>query len=161
MSAGAPVLSDDRPVLDYTTYKVKKRDTNEIPIVAELRRNLTPVEEIIALSLNNEERAKIERVRQRNLGNLEARALLRRAGELRNEAEHEERISLLTRAAEYDPESVVVNLTLAKALLEQNRLKEAESYYLAVLRLRGDERTARQGLAEIRRRMGVTSEHPH
>jgi predicted Zn-dependent protease len=67
----------------------------------------------------------------------------------------------LIRAAEYDPESVLVNLTLAQALMQQNRFKEAEAYHLAVLHLRKDDRTARQGLAEVHRRLGIPSAHPH
>jgi hypothetical protein len=61
---------------------VSKEDTNEIPIVQLLRQHLNPVEQIIGLSLDSAERAKIEEVREMNLRQLVAHAIYRRSGVL-------------------------------------------------------------------------------
>ena len=77
LSAGAPLYHDDRPVLDYAVYKVSKKDMNEIPIVALLRKHLDPIEQLTDLSLDGAERAAIEQVRERNLAFLVTNALRR------------------------------------------------------------------------------------
>jgi spermidine synthase len=82
LSTGASIYLDDRPVLDYAVSKVSKEDTNEIPIVQLLRQHLNPVEQIIGLSLDSAERAKIEEVREMNLRQLVAHAIYRRSGVL-------------------------------------------------------------------------------
>jgi len=87
LSEGAPIFTDDRPVLDYAVFKVKKSDTNEIPIVGLLQHHLEPVDSIINLSLDNTERAKIEEVRAKNLDDLIEHAQ-RRSFEVRMEESH-------------------------------------------------------------------------
>ena len=77
LSAGAHLYHDDRPVLDYAVYKVSQTDTNEIPIVALLRRHLEPVGKFIDLSLNSADSAEIEQIRGKNLDDLVMHARLR------------------------------------------------------------------------------------
>ena len=78
ISSGAPLYHDNLPVLDYAVYKVSQKDTNEVPIVALLRKHLEPVEQLINLTLDSAERSKIEQVRAKNLDDLVATALRRR-----------------------------------------------------------------------------------
>jgi len=78
LSAGAPVYHDDRPVLDYAVSGVKQKDTNEIPIVALLRKNLEPVGDIIKLPLDNSQRLMIKKVREKDLQTIEEHAIRRR-----------------------------------------------------------------------------------
>jgi spermidine synthase len=89
LSAGAPLYHDDRPVLDYAVSKVKKTDTNEVPIVTLLRKHLEPVGQFIDLSLDDGEREMIEDVQKKDLENLVTRALTRRADLLMAEQRRE------------------------------------------------------------------------
>jgi spermidine synthase len=77
LGAGAPLYHDDRPVLDYAVYRVSKKDTNEIPLVALLRTHLDPLEQLTGLPLDSAERAAIEQVREKNLAFLVTNALRR------------------------------------------------------------------------------------
>jgi spermidine synthase len=78
ISSGAPIYHDDRPVLDYAVHKVRQKDTNEVPIVALLRKHLDPVGQLISLPLDSAESLTIEQVREKNLDDLVATALRRR-----------------------------------------------------------------------------------
>jgi spermidine synthase len=90
LSAGAPLYHDDRPVLDYAVSGVSRKDTNEIPIVALLRKNLEPVDQIIRLSLDKGQRSMIEEAREKDLQFIVDHAVRRRADLLLEEQSKEE-----------------------------------------------------------------------
>lgn len=85
LSAGAPVYHDDRPVLDYAVSKVSQKDTNEIPIVALLRKHLEPVDDIVSLSLDSRQRSLMQETRKKDLQTIVERALQRRTDVLLEE----------------------------------------------------------------------------
>jgi spermidine synthase len=93
LSAGAPLYHDDRPVLDYAVSGVTQKDTNEVPIVALLRKHLEPVEEIINLPLDGGQRSMIEEVREKDLQTIVDRALRRRTDVLLEEQARREGFS--------------------------------------------------------------------
>jgi spermidine synthase len=154
LAAGAPLYRDDRPVLDYATSEVPREETREIPIAALLRGHLDPVEEVIDLELGASEHAAIQEIRDRNLGDLAAHALLRRASVLSATLSPDEVVELLERAVQQNPENFAANLWLAESLTARGRFEEARAYYAHALDLREEDPRARRGLRLVLRRLG-------
>jgi SAM-dependent methyltransferase len=154
LAAGAPLYRDDRPVLDYATSDVPREETREIPIAALLRGHLDPVEDVIHLALGAAERTGIQEVREKNLGDLAAHALLRRASVLSATLSADEAVELLERAVQQNPDNFAANLWLAESLAQRGRFDEARRYYAHALDLRAQDPRASRGLRMVLRRLG-------
>ena len=153
LSAGAPLYRDDRPVLEYTSRDIPPEETREIPIVELLRGHLDPVADATDLALGPAERAAIREIRDENLGNLAARALLRRANVLANSLSSGEMMALLREAVAQNSDSVAANLRLAQALMQIGRLEEARRHYSHALELQPQNQSAKAGLEQVQRRL--------
>ena len=147
LAANAPLLDDDRPVLAQATWKASEQQMNEVPILGLLRAHLEPLAPILAASLPDTTLAAAAAVRERNLGDMVASALLRRVETLREAGRHGEIEALLHDALRSNPESVQANRLMADLLLLGGRFDAARRFYDRALTLRPDDGASHLGLA--------------
>jgi len=145
LAGDAPAYHDDRPVLDYATGGIDLSETREIGGAALLRPHLEPVDRVLGLRLPDGGLERIEAVRARNLDDLRARALVRKAGLLAGSASREELAALTARALEANPENASARRMWADTLMQQGRFEEARSTFAAALALDADDPLSHRG----------------
>ena len=145
--AAAPLLDDDRPVLASATRKASDQQMNEVPILGQLRSRLEPLAAVLSAPLPDTTLAAAAAVRESNLGDIVASALLRRVETLRDAGRRDEMETLLHDALRANPENVQANRLLADLYLLGGRLDEAQSAYARALALRPDDGASHLGLA--------------
>jgi spermidine synthase len=158
LGAGAPILTDDRPVLEYATTGASALDANELPLLEILRRHLEPPERLLDSPPGPERLAEIHRVRARNLDDLAASALARRAETLRATLPGAELAAILERAAARNPENRRIRRLLADALVQAGRLDEARASYERALALDPGDALAHRGLGVVHQVQGRLEE---
>ena len=141
-------------MLDYATRGFAERQVNEISNVELLDGHLEPVERWIDLELSAVERAAVREIRAKNLDDMAAHALLRRANVLAGSRPLKEIVALLSEAVERNPESFAANRMFADALMQQRRFEPARAHYAAAVRIRQDDLRARRGLAAALQGLG-------
>jgi len=149
LAAGAPLLSDDRPVLEYATRTVNESESNELPLIELLRQQLAPLDAVAGLYLTPEQLEAATQMRETNLADLVAAVHVRHfqlekatrpPGELRY---------LLDAALAANPGSVAANRLLAGTLVIEGKAREAELVYRRTLAIRPDDAMSHRGLAYI------------
>lgn len=158
LSRGAPAYRDDRPTLEYETSHSDRSRTAELAIVPRLRDHLDPPEIVLAAPLDAEREARILEQRERNLRDLIASALVRRADELAGAGDPSAALATLDEALRENPESVPGLRLTGNLLVGEGRVAEARRRYDAVLRLEPDDALALRGLGRCSLMEGRTDE---
>jgi hypothetical protein len=158
VAAGAPILTDDRPVLDYASTDVRDTDVNELPIVDLLRAHLDPPAALLKGPLDPRRSAEIVRVRARNLDDVAASALARRAEALQSTAAPGQLAAMLAEAASRNPENVRIQRLLGDALALAGRPDDAQASYERALTLDPGNAHVHRGLGALLHRRGRVDE---
>jgi len=146
MAGNATLLHDDRPVLDHAVFN------SSITAVVELiRENLQPVDRWLDLTVvgPSPDPDVIREIREKNLKDLLASALIRRANAIRAKGSAEQRVELLAEAVQHNPESFQAQRNYGDALMQQQRFDEARSAYEAALRIRKSNAYVRNALDQL------------
>ncbi|HEY5659019.1 MAG TPA: fused MFS/spermidine synthase, partial [Myxococcota bacterium] len=157
LSEGAVPLRDDLPRLDYAAGDSLRSDAGrEEKIVALIRRHLDPLRVFLSEEPPEALVAAAERVRQGNLREVEADALLRRLEAERAEFDPERAVAYLEDVLRLHPENPKGQRMLGDALLAQERPAEAEIHFARAVEMRPDDVTAQRGLARALQLQGRT-----
>jgi spermidine synthase len=146
IGAGADLLSDDRPILDYATRDVLERDVRESPNLELLRRHLEPVGRYALPHVGEDLADAIERIREKNLDDVNAAAMVRQATLWIPTGDDVRIASLLSEALRWNPENFDALRMLGDARALQGRFEEALSLYERAVLLRDGDLRARRGL---------------
>jgi tetratricopeptide (TPR) repeat protein len=149
LAAGAPLLRDDRPVLEYAARNAISEHGLEIPTLRLLRKHLGAVEEILDQDPGPREREAIHAVREHNLADLACAVLIRRIEGEMAVGHYDAVLPLAREAQRANPLNHQAHRIAGGALLRLGRLSEAEREFEAALRLKADDALALQGLAAV------------
>jgi spermidine synthase len=158
LAAGAGIESDDRPRLAYATLDATYLEANELAILDLLRPRLEPIESILSGTVAPETLAGAVQVRERNLGDMVASALLRRVDALVAAGQRAELIRLLDDARRANPENVQAHRLAGDLALLEGRQAEAEARYGGALELNPEDAASHLGLARLRQRQQRAAE---
>jgi Flp pilus assembly protein TadD len=158
LAAGAALLRDDRPALEYAVRNVAATQALELPTLERLRRHLGPVEDALERPPDSLARAGIEAVRERNLADLRCAALLRRAQDPALAGRPEVTLALARQAQEANPLNAEARRVVASALATLGRTDEARAAFREALQRREDDALAMRGMAMLAHMTGGTSE---
>jgi spermidine synthase len=144
--AGAALIHDDRPILDHAVF-----DSSITDVVDLIRENLQPVDRWLDLAAvdPSPDPGVIEKIREKNLDDLLASALIRRANAIRFKGSIEQRVQLLAEAVQHNPESFQAQRKYGDVLMQQQRLDEARSAYKAALRIKQGNAYVRNALDQL------------
>jgi len=156
LAAGAPILHDDRPVLEYETARVNEFTPTELAPLAWLKGHLEPIERFATADLPADTLSAIRMIRDRNLADIEASASLRRV-DLKKGADPA-MLGFLAAALRANPENAQANRLMGYALVLEGRLEEARPYFVKAVALRPDDAAAELGLAFVLHRLGRVAE---
>jgi spermidine synthase len=154
IAAGAPLLRDDRPVLEVTARAADELQARELPIVELLRGHLGSFEQLTLDPLPPDSMAVAASIRAANLGDMVASALLRRVESVRQSGSTPELRALLARALEANPRSVLGLRLMGDALTLSQEFAEARHDYERAIALRPEDARALRGLAVLLHRTG-------
>jgi spermidine synthase len=149
LAGDAPVLSDDRPVLEYATRTAHVSDANELPLVELIREHLTPTGGVPGVALTDEERRAVVDMREKNLNDLVAAVHVRRFQTEKATRPPTQLRHLLESAREANPAGVSAYRLLAGLLVLEGRTEEAEVIYRQALAIRPDDVTSNRGMAYV------------
>ena len=149
LAAGAPIERDDRPMLAYASRAARAEDANELRLLDSLRSHLEPLADVLQGTLPAEVLAAAAAQRERNLADLEASALLRRADALRGAHDLGELAGLLDAARRANPDNVQVHRRLGDLAFQQQRAAAAQAHYEAALALDPQDSATQLGLARL------------
>jgi spermidine synthase len=168
VAQGGDLYRDDRPVLDYAAPRVREEDTNEIPVVGVLRSHLEPLESVFgperapdaaavasgaALEephgVGRSDAEAIRAIRERNLGDIVARALVTRATYLLPTRNIPEIARTVEEAVRANEEMFIARRMLAEVRVLQGRFDEALEHYTVAIRLRSDDAEAQRGMGAV------------
>lgn len=148
VSKGAAQFRDDLPLLDYAAGDaLRRRATNEEPIVALIRQHLDPLRVVLATEPPDDVIAGAEWVRQGNLREIEADALLRRLENAQADFNPARAVAYVEDVLRLHPENPKGQRVMGDALLALERPAEAEIHFARAVEMRPDDATARRGLA--------------
>jgi spermidine synthase len=134
IAAGGPRYSDDRPVLEYATAAATETQAAEVPIAALLRGRLDPFDAVLE-SPGAIDADSARSLRDANLADVHASALLRRVAPLAAERRTEEALAVARDALGLNSRSVLAHRLMGDALMELRRFPEAEEHYRAALEI--------------------------
>ena len=149
LSGGAPLLRDDRPVLEYAARNAISEHGLEIPTLRLLRRHLGAVEEILDHDTGPNERAASHAVREHNLADLACAVLIRRIESDVAAGRFDAVLALAREAQRANPLNHQAHRIAGGALIQLGRIPEAQLEFDAALRLRADDALALQGMAAV------------
>jgi spermidine synthase len=158
LSEGAAPYRDDRPTLEYETSRTDRSRTAEMAIVPLLRGHLDAPALVLDGPLDAGREARVLEQRERNLRDLIASALVRRADEVAGAGDATAALALLDEALRENPESVPALRLAANLLVGAGRVAEARRRYEEVLRLEPDDALALRGLGRCNLVEGRTEE---
>ena len=162
LAGDARPLVDDQPTLEYAVAAVSPDAELERPIVALLRGQLADVGSTLALSVSSNERAQIESVRELDLGDMVAQAVMRRAESLQERQDHAGLLTVADEALAENPASWQARRLRGVSLLSLERPNEALGDLREVARLRPTDFDGRRGLGFALHRVGRVDEAvPH
>ena len=145
-AAGAEPYSEDPPELEYALARLDPSAVLELESVAALRRHLGRVEAGLRLPLSPEAAAQVASYRERNLREIEASALVRRAAALRETQGLDEVEALVADAVERLPEHGVARRMEGELHALRGRHGEALAAFRVALRARPEDPAVRRGL---------------
>ena len=155
LAGGACVYRDDPPLLDYASRELDPLATREISALQLLRPHL---EEVDAVLGSETDPTRVGEIREWNLAEIVASALVRKANELAKRGELERVPELVARALATHPRHAVANRMMGDALALEARFGEAEPHYRSALRVRPLDLASRNGLAHVLLRTGRAAE---
>ncbi len=146
MAGNAPLLHNDRPILDHAVF-----DSSITPVVDLIRENLEPVDRWLDWTAldPSPDPSVIRKIREKNLEDLLTSALIRRANAIRLKGPIEERVRLLAAAVQHNPDSFQAQRRYGDALVQQQRFDEARGAYEAALRIKGGSSYVRKALDQL------------
>ncbi len=147
LAVGGQVYLDDLPVLDYATEAADKTTNNEQHLVSLLTERLAPLTSVLDFELSESELRAIEALRQLNLGQIDASALVRQAEALRARNDHVGAVQILQRAVIRNGKHFASRLLLADSLMFRGQASEARAHFGAAAAIRPDNPQAQYGLA--------------
>jgi spermidine synthase len=160
LAGGAKPYRDDHPKLEYAVARPTDDKENELANLALLRQHLEPVGPLLSFPLSQEEDESVREIRDRNLGDIRASALLRAINE--RELPTGKGAEQLRVALEANPDRAETHWRLGNALLRMGRPVEAEKHFRAALEAKPDSSIAQLGLALALHRSGrVPASLPH
>ena len=121
LSRGAARDHDDRPALEYATRDADGVRLAEIPIVAELRRRLEPVESILEHAPPSDSLAAIRAMREADLDDIAASAWIRQVGSRGSGMTPAQVRDRLERALALNPRSVEAHRLMGDLELQARR----------------------------------------
>jgi spermidine synthase len=145
LAAGATILTDDRPILDYAVHHGEGRRMHEIAHAKRLSALLDPIDGLAADSLDWLDVASIERTRTRNVASLAAGAFARRARQAPPGSD--ERVRLLSRALQHDARNLFATRLLAETHQDSGEHGLAIPYFRRFLEMQAGDAGASRGLA--------------
>ena len=156
LARGAPILTDDRPVLDHATVGVDERVPTELGSLAWLRKHLEPIQSQLSSPLEPDTLAAIATIREKNLADIAASATLRRVdlegGDIGSA------FAFVSAALKQNPESAEAHRLMGEALALQGRYDEARESYQRAAAMRPDDPLPHLGLAFAFQRQGRAAE---
>ncbi|TVR51787.1 MAG: tetratricopeptide repeat protein [Puniceicoccaceae bacterium] len=147
-AGGAVGLRDNRPLLDQVSARIDPMDSDEVRIVEALRAELRA----------GGEDGETGRIRERNLGDIAATALLRRAVQADRRGDAAAALVDLVEAARWNPENGEVQLRLGDLLLRQGDVTGALDPFREAERYLIDDFQAPRGVALCLHRLGRVEE---
>lgn len=147
MAEGGPVYRDDLPTLEYSTSRQKGFE--EFDIVELIR---THVESPAAYLVGHPPTGTLDkaaRIRERNLGDIEASSLLDRARDFYMASRPQEALRLLMEARKRNPENRDVLFRLGMFFYQSGRVEESIQYFGETVGTDPDHWEARAKLAKL------------
>lgn len=154
----APIERDDHPTLAYASRTSSELDTNERQIVELLRAHLESVATIMQSPPPPHTVAAIARVRERNLDDIAASALLRRVDALVARQDGAALAALFEQARQANPDNVQVYRLAGDFAFYRGNAAEAETQYRQALQHDPDEPGSHLGLARLLHAQGRPAE---
>jgi spermidine synthase len=145
IASGGTVYHDVRPILDYATYDLEESLVHETPIAELLRGHLEPLGELGVFA--DVDVAEVGRLQRRNVDDILAQGMIRRASALIPIGRIAEIEALLRDAHRLNPDNFDANRMLAEIRMSAGDLAAALSLYETAIQVRTDETIARRGLA--------------
>jgi hypothetical protein len=158
LEAGAPAFRDDRPALDYATTRVLERPELDLGFLGPLRRNLDPVAGVVRPPLPADTLARIARLREINLGHMEAGALVVRIQKLGLSWDDPATFDLVERAVRACPEHGDASRLMGQALARRGRPAEAAAWLSRALEMDPEDGIARRELGWLLLQSGRADE---
>jgi spermidine synthase len=149
LAADAPLLGDDRPVLEYATRRAHVTEANELPLVELLREYLSPPGELPGLELSDDERRAVAAAREANLNALVAAVHVRNFQARKTSRPPSQLRHLLEAALAASPNGIAANRLLGGVLVLEGNTTEAETVYRRALSIRPDDPTSNRGMALV------------
>jgi tetratricopeptide (TPR) repeat protein len=145
LAAGAPLLHDDRPVLEYETSVTAGHLSDELDNVNAIRTGMGPLSEVMEVPATAA--AHIDYLRSRNVGQLEAASWLRRLEGLGPAADHAEIADAVRRALAANPDNAKANRIAGDLASLDGHYAEALPFYALATADRPDDGVAHRGYA--------------
>ncbi len=139
LAGGAPPYTDHQPELEYATSRVQATDVHEVPLVELLEGYLDPIDRITDSPTSPATRSGAEVVRNANMRNMIAHALLRQVEVQKDLLRGDQIANSMTEALQLNPDNVACNRMMAEAQLGLGRLDEALRYFTTALAVRPDD----------------------
>jgi spermidine synthase len=125
LAGHAAVFRDDRPTLDYATTKMLSAPEPDVTFLAALRRHLDPVSTFAIPPLPPEDAAKVEEIRETNLGQMVSSALVTHIARAGLSWDDPMTFELVRKAAEACPQNEDAARLMGQALARGGRSAEA------------------------------------
>jgi spermidine synthase len=162
LAAGAPIETDDRPGLAYATRAASELEAGEVAIADRIRAQLEPFAGVLRGTLPAATLAAAAQVRERNLTDIAASALLRRVDALVASRQYDALSALLDAAQRLNPDNVQAPRLAGDLALFRAQLATAQAAYGRTLELDPSDAEAHLGLAralQLQGRGAVAIEH--
>jgi len=157
-AGAAPIYSDDRTDLEYTTSRPSAERADAVAVVTQLRESLAPVTEILGSDFGPEELALIRRQRLLNLGDIITAARLREVKRLMDTGNFQRMAELLAEGVKENPENRLALQLLADSFMMLGRPEAAEDHFRKALEIDPVDGPLHRGLAFLLHRRGEPGE---
>jgi spermidine synthase len=151
-----PSLRDDRPILEYVTSFIDPNQPYEIGVLQLLSPHLEPVERVVAPALPPDSARAIAAIRERNLGQIVANAILKRIDTVPPGSERA--LAILDDALSANPDNAKAHRLKGDALAIRGQWSESEVHLARALELRPEDPVAHRSLAAVLERQGRNGE---
>jgi len=123
LADGARVYRDDRPYLEYTTWRAKKNA--KLEIIDLIQAHKDPIQSLVDAPLESPLQPMIESIRNQNLRDIVADATARTAKTLQGHGKEREAIALLHQALDWNNQNSYIVFKLGAALGKQGEFDAA------------------------------------
>ena len=155
LAGDARPYRDDPPVLDYRASRIDPTQENVLANVAALRALPSPIASIVRPPLPPDSLAMAERIRELDLGQTEAEAMLTLAVEGKGEATRQ---NLVARALRANPENVKANRMMAEWLIKNGKPEESLRHLEKAAAIQPADPRVRRVLGAVLLELGRTEE---